>query len=123
MLFRGRHCARTVETWERASRAFAESPPSEVREDLYHADPTAMLQILRDLPDEVETAMLIGHNPGIAAFARKLSNGSASASCIRAFDKFPTGAVAVFETDAKNWKDVEFGRCAFTRYVMPKDLV
>ncbi len=115
--------ARTVETWDRARQAFATEPDNEISGQLYHADPASMLEMAKALPNSTETAMLIGHNPGIGAMTRNLANDDVSESSARAFEKFPTAAVAVFEADIDDWRDLEFGACEFTRYVMPKDLV
>jgi len=114
---------RTIETWRLARRAFDAEPDIEVAEALYHADPASMLAVVQALPETVETAMVIGHNPGLAAFARKLANEPVRPACARAFEKFPTGAVAVFEADVAGWPALEFGGCAFTRFATPKDLI
>jgi len=114
---------RTTETWDRVKNAFEAEPDSDVSEELYHADPTSMLDMAKTLPRDVETVMVLGHNPGLASLARKLANGSVRPACARAFEKFPTGAVAVFEADIDDWSALDFGQCDFARYAMPKDLV
>ncbi len=115
--------ARTKETWERAKQAFPVQPDKEVREDLYLADPHTLLEVARALPDAVGDVLMIAHNPGIASFARKLANGQTKASCARAFQHFPTAAVAVLEADIESWRDLAFSACDFTRFAMPKELV
>ena len=59
---------RTQETW--ALLGF-DATPMTLRADLYHAAPEAMLAALRGAPD-VETVLMLGHQPGIGAAARML---------------------------------------------------
>lgn len=90
---------------------------------LYMADPNTILNILRSTPKSAKTAAIIGHQPGLSSFARKLADGSQTQAEGRAFSKFPTGAVALFECDVDAWPDVKFGKAKFVSFVTPKDLV
>ena len=59
---------RTRETWDRVERAVIETRPEvSYVEDLYHAAPEMMLQVLRTA--SAPTVMMLGHNPGIAESA------------------------------------------------------
>lgn len=111
---------RARETWE--ALGLDGQVQAEMRPRLYHADPETMLKELRDAP-EAETLLLIGHEPGLGAFLRKVVSGEPRAGCRRAFEKFPTAAAAVLEWDVGSWKDIGFGAAAFTEFVRPKDLV
>lgn len=42
----------------------------------YHADPEAYLETLRDLPDAYESALVIGHNPGLEALVEAVTGQS-----------------------------------------------
>ncbi len=92
------------------------------RPKLYHADPPAILDVLRGAP-KAETVLAIGHEPGLGLFLRKVVSGEPRAGCRRAFEKFPTAAIAVLEFDAEDWGSVDFGGASFTQFVRPKDLV
>ena len=115
--------ARTRETWERARAAFADPPPEEALDRLYHAAPDAMLDAARAVSDEVATLALIGHQPGIGAFCRKLSRPDPPAHCARAFTKFPTAAIAVLDFPADAWGEIGFGRGDFHSFALPRELV
>lgn len=116
--------ARTIETWRRARALLnGEAPDPTISAKLYHADPAAMLKLLRAAPDEAETVMMIGHQPGLGAFARKLANGATPAGCARAFTKFPTAACAVLESEAESWADAAFGEARFSAFAIPRELV
>ncbi|RED14379.1 SixA phosphatase family protein [Pontivivens insulae] len=112
---------RTVQTWTRM-RAVSGGPEGEVHKALYMADPNTMLSILR-ASGKAETIAIIGHQPGMSAMARKLSDGKMSTSVARALTHYPTGGVAVLEADVKKAAEIEYKSCAFTHFVIPKDLV
>jgi len=39
----------------------------------YHADPETYLEVLRELPDEINGVMIVGHNPGMQEFVADLT--------------------------------------------------
>ena len=61
-----------------AAGVWAEWPNVESLPALYMASPQQMRDILRDLPETVRSAMIIGHNPGLHELARNLA-GTATA--------------------------------------------
>ncbi len=114
---------RTRETWDGARGALAGTAPPEIEPRLYHADPATMLALVRATPEAVGTLLLLGHQPGIGAFARKLSRPDAPAHCARAFVKFPTAAIAVIDFEAADWDGVAFGEGRFHAFACPRELV
>jgi phosphohistidine phosphatase len=100
---------RARETLERVK------PPGEVRfeDGIYGASSDTLLKRLQDLPDDVGSAMVIGHNPGLEDLARDLSGAS--------FGKFPTGALATL-TFAASWWQLGPGKTELTGLVTPKQL-
>ncbi|MEM8742170.1 MAG: histidine phosphatase family protein [Pseudomonadota bacterium] len=114
---------RCIETWERISAQIPTVPEPKSEKRLYMADPDTMLTVLRHVPREAETVVMVGHQPGISSFARKLANGTVPASCARAFKKFPTAAAAIIEFEADDWEDAEFGLGEFRSFAAPKELV
>jgi phosphohistidine phosphatase len=114
---------RTRETWERARGALPHAPDPEIAPRLYHADPETMLALLRAAPPAAGTVAMIGHQPGIGAFARKLANASTPPGCARAFQKFPTAACAAIDFEAEDWSAVAFGTGRFHAFGAPRDLV
>lgn len=89
---------------------------------LYHASPETMLEILRQCGNDVDTVMLVGHQPGLGAMARLLSD-HATARCKRAFEHFPTAAAAVLEINVSRWKDIGYGMAKFTDFAKPRELM
>ena len=114
---------RTIETWRAAQPLLPQAPPPQILRDLYHADPDAMLRILQSAPDSAETVLIVGHQPGIGAFARKLAAAATSAGPARAFQKFPTAACAVLDLPVARWADAAFGTADFHSFAAPRELV
>ncbi|PQO22646.1 phosphoglycerate mutase [Rhodobacteraceae bacterium WD3A24] len=110
---------RTLETWQRIARELPEPPEAQPVDALFHAGPVAMLRALRGLPDEVRTAMLIGHNPGLAEFALQLP---AEPSPHPKFADFPTGATLVVDFDITRWADLRRGTGRIVAFLTPGDL-
>lgn len=114
---------RSRETWEQIAKALGKTKAKViVAKNLYSSGPSEMLSTLQDVPKSAKTVLMIGHQPVVSSFARKLANGSTPASCARAYKKFPTGAIAVIEPHAKSWKKTKFGEADFKRFAVPKEV-
>jgi phosphohistidine phosphatase len=114
---------RTQETWARVCATLPGAPAPQIDARLYHADPPRMLAAVNAAPASAETLAMIGHQPGIGAFLRKLANADAPACCTRAYQKFPTAACAILEFDTETWADIAFGDGRFTSFAIPRELV
>jgi phosphohistidine phosphatase len=71
---------RTKRTWELLGLSADPAPSVIVSDRLYLAGPSELLSMLREVPDDVGTAMLVGHNPGLHALAIRLGGAQAPAS-------------------------------------------
>ena len=80
-----------------------------IEPELYGAGSNTLLARLREVPDEVASVMLIGHNPGMQQLALTLAGLD---------DKFPTAALATLECPA--WSTLEHAE--LIDYVRPRDL-
>lgn len=89
---------------------------------LYLAEPAAMLEVIKRVPDDIESCLVIGHNPGAHALALGLvGNGEPGALTDLAM-KFPTAALAVIEIGEATWGDVVPGMGRLAAFVAPKSL-
>ncbi len=97
--------------------------PAPILEDgLYHADAGGLLRRLSEVDDAIPSVMLVGHNPAIEDLARQLADGGDTEALSRMAEKFPTGALAVLETDAAGWREIKKTRARLTAFVRPRDL-
>lgn len=110
---------RSMETLEEL-QPWDRPPVVEVREGLYHAPPSKIIEHLNEVPDSARSVLLIGHNPGLQEFTVLLAGESGDALAQRVAEAYPTGALAEFEIDS--WAKVGPGSGRLTRFVTPRDL-
>jgi phosphohistidine phosphatase len=99
------------------------APPIALERGLYLASEGFLLDRLQDLPDEVGTVLLIGHNEGIGELAASLPGKGAEQLLIAVREKFPTGALAILHAPIGHWPDLAPGSAELVALVTPKDLM
>ena len=113
---------RTRQTLERLRPYLPDDVEVRVERELYLAAPRELLARDATLPDEIDRALLIGHNPGIMALARSLAGGGAADALADLERKFPTGALAVLRFGAEPWAAIRAGSGRLDLYLRPKAL-
>jgi phosphohistidine phosphatase len=113
-------CSPSKRTRETLARLGLEEG-SEVRfeDELYAASAGDMLEVLQGVPDEVESVMVIGHNPGMEGLALELAAGGDDLDRMR--EKFPTAALAALAFDGA-WSELAPGGAELVSFVEPKEL-
>src|SRR6266508_2061281 len=83
---------------------------------LYAGGPDTALDVIRSLPEEAETVLVIGHNPTVASLAQLLDDGEGDDEAIAEMSLgFPAGALCVFEYDGA-WDDLDHGTARVTGF-------
>jgi phosphohistidine phosphatase len=67
-------------------------------ERLYHAGPTMILDVLSELPGEVERALVVGHNPGMEDLVEHFAQRPV---------RFVTAALAQVELHLERWDELD----------------
>lgn len=99
-----------------------EWPNIETMPQLYMATPSQILQSLRDLPETVRSALIIGHNPGLHELALLLADPArANAPIARIDEGFPTAALAELLVPGP-WRLLRPGQASLTRFLLPADV-
>jgi len=111
---------RAEETLQRILPAFSAAPPVGMERGLYLASARKLLARLHRLDDEIDTAMLLGHNPGLERLIGLLI-GPAGSEAREPPEKFPTGALAVLKTAESRWRDVKGGGARLVELWTPRD--
>ena len=93
------------------------SVPARFIPALYHAEPAAMLETLAEATGQ--TVLMLGHNPGIAAFAAALLDRAPDHP---RFDDYPTCATLVARFPIDRWEAVTTGQGAAVDFAIPADL-
>ncbi|MEM7423379.1 MAG: histidine phosphatase family protein [Pseudomonadota bacterium] len=114
---------RTRATVKLMRRTVPDLPSPRIACALYHAAPDTMLGYLRDAPEDVDTVMLVGHQPGLGALTRMLTGGQPPRRCARAFEEFPTAAAAVLEIDVPGWAVLDYCTARFVDFAKPRELL
>lgn len=80
--------------------------------DLYLAEPLAYIEVLRQVNEEHEGVLVVGHNPGLESLIRALT-GEAMA--------MPTAALAYIEVFLQHWRDLDMEtECKLVNVWRPK---
>jgi phosphohistidine phosphatase len=112
---------RTRETLEGVQEALGAALPARFEKGIYMADEATLLRRLRRLNDSLASAMLIGHNPGLEQLALALAAEQDDELRRQLQLKFPTGSLAIIETDVDRWADLKPGCGRLTAFVRPRD--
>ncbi|MDF3302230.1 SixA phosphatase family protein [Streptomyces tropicalis] len=112
---------RTRETWKLAVHELPHRPKTVYEERIYEASPGELIAVLNEIPDDVQSVVVIGHNPGIHGLAEVLS-GSAEGDARERMGRrgFPAAAFAVLSCDG-SWKSLEPGAAALVDYWAPSE--
>ena len=112
--------ARTRATADLVLADMAKPPETRLYEPLYGADPAEVLAFVQELEEDVEAAMVVGHNPT----AQSLSQGLLSARDKKGLSSavrlgFPTCALGVYTCRVDHWADVKAGTATLVTLLAP----
>mgnify|MGYP001552457169 CR=1 FL=1 len=106
---------RTVETFDVAASGLGALPEPKLVANLYHASPDVMMAVLRKATGSC--VMMLGHNPGIAEFARSLP---ARAPADPDFSRYPTTATLVVDFEIADWSALDPHRGTVLDFHIPE---
>jgi phosphohistidine phosphatase len=96
-----------------------------IESELYSANASDLIERLHNVPEEVESVMVIGHNPAMQTLVLRLTGGNGvvaeGSNLADVQRKFPTGALATLSFECA-WSELSSGRAELTALVRPKDL-
>lgn len=91
---------RTRMTWELVAGELDEEAEVRIDERVYAAWGRELRALVDELPDEAETVVIVGHNPGVEDLVHELTG---------AFVAMPTSAIAVLTWEG-GWPDADGAR-------------
>jgi phosphohistidine phosphatase len=107
--------ARARQTAEIASEAFGFDGEIEIEPAIYGAGLDGLIQVVRDLPNKANSALLVGHNPGFEDLSWSLAAEGTPPITL------PTAAFAHLEFDVARWREVSLGKGRLVGVHTPKD--
>jgi phosphohistidine phosphatase len=107
---------RTRETLEEIVPALDPAPQTSFEDSLYLAGASRLLDRLQHLPEQTESVLLIGHNPGLHQLAASLASDASALA-----DGFPTAALAVLRI-AGAWSALKSRQATLIDFKTPKAL-
>jgi phosphohistidine phosphatase len=114
---------RTRQTWDLAAPELGGSPAVTFEPRAYAASAITLLYLVRELPAACRSALLIGHNPGVAELASNLLEAAGDSASGEGGPgspglRFPTAAVAVLEFDG-DWAGLALAQARLLAYTSP----
>ncbi|MGV0626937.1 SixA phosphatase family protein [Mycolicibacter minnesotensis] len=107
---------RTRATYDRT----ALSAPVRYVDELYDAAPGTAIATVNTATDDVNTLLVIGHEPAMSHVALGLAGpGTDAVVAQRISEKFPTSGLAVLRVD-RSWADLELGSAELVEFHVPR---
>ncbi|MEV7319602.1 histidine phosphatase family protein [Streptomyces sp. NPDC093970] len=111
---------RARQTWELASGQWGTPPPVRHDRRVYAAGASDLLEVVREAPPEVETLLLVGHNPALEELVLELAGDGLDDTLDRVRTKFPTSAIAVLAWHGTAWTALAPGTALLTAMTVPR---
>jgi phosphohistidine phosphatase len=113
-------CSTATRTRETLARTRIDAPVNYV-DRLYDATPGAVIEQINRVDPDVETLLVIGHEPTMSSLALGLAtaDGSNSTAAERISTKFPTSAIAVLRT-AEAWDQLTLNGATLVGFHVPR---
>jgi len=108
---------RCVETWAGLEQALKTDITPQYDRKLYHAHVGNMLEKLKVATGD--TVLMLGHNPGIAAFAEELLEVVPKSDN---FFRYPTAATTIIDFDIDDWSELQLRSGQLHSFVIPREL-
>ena len=110
---------RTRETWGLVEPSV--QVPGDVRfeDSVYAASAATLNGVLRSVPPEADTVLLVGHNPGCEDLALSLAGTYDEGAYERLTTKYPTSGIAVLRLFSA-WSDLAPGQARLEAFEVPR---
>jgi phosphohistidine phosphatase len=107
---------RARQTAEIVATAVDFTGPLVVEPRIYAAGLDTLLAVVRGIPDEIHSALIVGHNPGVEELAEALAGTQADEI------RLPTSGLALLEFDVDKWDAVQEGAGRLVKVATPRTI-
>jgi phosphohistidine phosphatase len=110
---------RTRQTWEYAQAGGATSGEVRYLREIYHAWVPELLAMIREVPDQIHTLLVLGHAPGIPDLVEHICVRTDSPDWNQMDSKFPTSARAIVNVPGP-WSELGKDRAELGSFLVPR---
>jgi phosphohistidine phosphatase len=112
---------RACDTLDELKPSLGEHVEVLITDDLYGAGSGELLHRLGDVDEDIDSVMVVGHNPGLHDLALELTGDGDESAIAQLRTKFPTGAMATLQL-GQSWGELAPGQAYLTSLVLPRKL-
>lgn len=80
---------------------------------IYEAHPQTLLEIVSEIDDAIDSALIVGHNPGFETLVRILT---------KKIEPMPTAALAVIDLEIEHWNQIFSAAGTLRDLLRPKEI-
>lgn len=113
---------RAKETVERFERGYESLPELSFEPRLYMCSTGTLIDVINNLPDEAQTVMIVGHNPGFHDIVLRMTKPNGDGLREKVGANYPTGAFALIDFPTDHWADVEPASGEIRQVIFPREL-
>lgn len=90
---------------------------------IYLASAPTLMDVISELPDGIDAAIIVGHNPGLEELILELVPDDGASPLREDVEvKFPTASLAVLDLAVDRWSDVKPDGATLVSFTRPRDL-
>ncbi len=106
---------RTTETLMRINEQLGVDPDHiESSEEIYEASVRILIRIITEIPAELRSAIVVGHNPAISYLSEYITGAE--------IGHVGTGGIVHIRVPFTSWSEISEKNCDFIEYISPEDI-
>jgi phosphohistidine phosphatase len=114
---------RVVETIDKLAAGFGTRIEVQWERRIYLASSATLMDVLREVDDQYQTVLIVGHNPGLEDLVLDMvPEGVDPERRALVEAKFPTAALAELTLSIDSWSAIDRNIARFDRFTRPRDL-
>lgn len=113
---------RVRETIDRLAGGYGALPEIRFEDGLYGAGERQLLDLVRAMPGDFRTPLIVGHNPGLHSLLLALTSDDEAGLRRRITAKFPTAAFAAIALPGAPWSTIAPGAGRLSELILPREL-
>ena len=113
---------RVRQTIDAVASGYGAKPAPVWDQRLYLASDSSLIDVIRGLPDDRASVILVGHNPGLEDLVLALVPSGSGPLRDEAALKYPTATIAELRFEIDHWAEIAPGTATLATFTRPRDL-